>query len=305
MVRRMRQVNDYTSTISGAINDSVTSVSVASASGLPSEGDFYLAIEEEIVLVTHISGTTLTVLRGQDDTTAASHSSGADITGIANAAYFEKAANERRGILALPYGRVTRWDGSSLSHLTASDFDIQNSITGTAISDGNDGIITFQAGDMSSNHITACTRTFSTSSDWRIVAHVAMPSFDENTDALHFFRRDAVGGDVVGFVLRPWSILNLNSRSSLTDVSATGVVTSGCGGRLEFWAKVEIEWDTSGSNDTVRWYLSKDGVHFPLIHTETGSALNDQQVGMGVTNISGVLYMRAHILRWHEEALTF
>ena len=304
MVRRMRAVNDYTSTISAGINASVTSISVASATGLPSEGDFYLSIDEEIVLVTHISGTTLTVIRGQEDTTAANHSSGANIDGIATAGYFEKAANEQRGILALPYGRITRWDGSSLSHLTASNFTLYNTGTGTQVTDGNDGIITFQAKDMASNHITMAGRSFSSSSDWRIVAQVGMVAFEGTFDALHFLARDDVAGSTVGFEMRPYNFLNLSSRTSLTDVSPVGLRTQGLGGRLDFWAKLEIEWNTSGSDDTFRWYLSKDGVHWWLAYTDAFVA-NSQTVGIGVTNITGVIFERAHIFRWHEEALTF
>lgn len=77
-------------TITAGINASDVSISIASATGWPtgSQGKFYVVIDpgtasEEKILVQSRSGTTLTIAsaadRGADDTTAASHSSGATI----------------------------------------------------------------------------------------------------------------------------------------------------------------------------------------------------------------------------------
>lgn len=74
-------------TVSGALSDVATSITVASGTGLPtgSTGPFVMVIDrglasEEKVLVTTRSGTTLqTVQRGYDGTTAQSHADGAAI----------------------------------------------------------------------------------------------------------------------------------------------------------------------------------------------------------------------------------
>lgn len=72
-------------TTTGSINASATTVGIAANTGWPSSAGvtFYVVIDpgtsvEEKCLAT-ISGTTLTITRGQDDTTAASHASGATI----------------------------------------------------------------------------------------------------------------------------------------------------------------------------------------------------------------------------------
>lgn len=70
-------VNNIYTTLSGAINNSVTSIVVASATGIPATGTFRLLIDDEILICTSRSGTTLTVQRGQENTTAVSHSTGA------------------------------------------------------------------------------------------------------------------------------------------------------------------------------------------------------------------------------------
>ena len=61
------------STLNGAINNSTTSVVVASATGFPTAGNFRIMIEAEIMLVTAVASNTFTVTRGIEGTTAASH----------------------------------------------------------------------------------------------------------------------------------------------------------------------------------------------------------------------------------------
>jgi len=77
--------NLASTTLASGVSSSATSVSVTSASSFPSlgSGDYFYATigagsGSEIVKVTAISGTTFTVVRGEDGTTAVSHSSGAD-----------------------------------------------------------------------------------------------------------------------------------------------------------------------------------------------------------------------------------
>jgi hypothetical protein len=78
----------YSSTLSSSYSSAGTSLSVTSATGLPSCGsacNFYVDVEaestntEEVLHVTAISGTTLTVAGAQANTSASNHSSGATI----------------------------------------------------------------------------------------------------------------------------------------------------------------------------------------------------------------------------------
>lgn len=66
----------------GGINSSVTSMTVDNTTGLPGSFPYTLVLDpdlvsEEIVSVTAAAGTTLTIVRGQDSTSATSHSAGA------------------------------------------------------------------------------------------------------------------------------------------------------------------------------------------------------------------------------------
>ena len=70
--------NLASTTLSAGIDDSTTSVDVASAMGF-SGGDFHILVDSEIMKVTGVSGTTLTVARHQEGTAATAHDNGAAV----------------------------------------------------------------------------------------------------------------------------------------------------------------------------------------------------------------------------------
>ncbi len=101
--------NNAKTTLSSGINDSVTSAAVASGAVFPalSGGDyFYATIEttdfatKEIVKVTARSGDTLTIVRAQDNTSAAAFSSGDFVELRVTAAVLEDATEPTTGITA-------------------------------------------------------------------------------------------------------------------------------------------------------------------------------------------------------------
>lgn len=88
-MRRTRFVNAQTLSLGTTTNTTNTTIVLSDATSLPSEGDFNISIEEEIMLVTHRTANSLTVVRGEDGTSAASHSSGADVQVIATKTGFD------------------------------------------------------------------------------------------------------------------------------------------------------------------------------------------------------------------------
>lgn len=82
MTRRHYSSVAVDTTISSGITDAATSVTVAAATGFPSSTPWTAIIDkgtanEEIVEVTGVAGTTLTITRGVDGSTGVAHSSGA------------------------------------------------------------------------------------------------------------------------------------------------------------------------------------------------------------------------------------
>jgi len=77
-------------TLTGAVNSSGTSITVASVSGFPASYPYTLALSydtasEELVNVTAAAGLTLTVVRGQDGTSGVAHDAGAQVKHVASA----------------------------------------------------------------------------------------------------------------------------------------------------------------------------------------------------------------------------
>ncbi len=70
-----------TTTVSGGIDTSSTTLAVASTTGFPSSAEFRVQIDSEVVVVTADAATTSwTVQRGADGTTPATHAGGATVT---------------------------------------------------------------------------------------------------------------------------------------------------------------------------------------------------------------------------------
>lgn len=82
MTTFLKTKNRAYSTLAGAINDSATSISVATGEGskFPSTYPFHVTVDDEIMECTNRSTDTLTVTRAAESTTAASHSEGAEIS---------------------------------------------------------------------------------------------------------------------------------------------------------------------------------------------------------------------------------
>jgi hypothetical protein len=66
-------VNAAQSTLSESITDSVTELTVTSATKFPGTGDFRIVIDSEIMIVTGVAGNVFTVTRAAETTTATSH----------------------------------------------------------------------------------------------------------------------------------------------------------------------------------------------------------------------------------------
>jgi len=70
--------NLASTTLGGAIDDEVTTITVASAMGFTG-GDFRILVDSEIMKVTAVSGTDFTVARGQEGTNPTAHDNGATV----------------------------------------------------------------------------------------------------------------------------------------------------------------------------------------------------------------------------------
>lgn len=125
--------NRAVSTLASGINDSVTSLDVAAGEGakFPLTYPFHITIDDEILSCTNRSTDTLTVVRGQQGTTPAGHSAGAEISLNITAKSItdlNTAVNALEAAGAIPSGLIAMWHGL-----------IANIPGGYIICDGNNG----------------------------------------------------------------------------------------------------------------------------------------------------------------------
>jgi hypothetical protein len=79
MTAREQFANNAQDTLDGAIDASQTTLDLNDASEFPSAGNFRIKIDSEIMLATARSTNTLTVVRGIEGTSGASHGNGTGV----------------------------------------------------------------------------------------------------------------------------------------------------------------------------------------------------------------------------------
>lgn len=137
---REQIANLNSSTLNGAHNNSTTTITVNAGANFPSAGNYRVRVGSEIMLVTARSTNDLTVVRGYEGTTAASHSSGDSITLVLTSGGLNRYAQDRNpywGSARPPFGLFAT-DG--VTPLTTADFTWNNQGT-ASITDQNGSII--------------------------------------------------------------------------------------------------------------------------------------------------------------------
>ena len=80
-----RFANGGLTSLAAGIDNAVTALTVKSAAGFPTAGDFRILVESEIMLVTAVQGKTFTVTRAQEGTSATSHDADAAVNHVLTA----------------------------------------------------------------------------------------------------------------------------------------------------------------------------------------------------------------------------
>lgn len=96
MARRYYSSTAVATTLSGGVSNVATSFTVGATTGFPGSYPFTIIVDpdtasEEVVEVTNVSGTTLTVVRGRDGTSGVSHSTGAVVQHGVSARDFDES----------------------------------------------------------------------------------------------------------------------------------------------------------------------------------------------------------------------
>lgn len=87
------------SRLDGAIDDNDTSITVLDGTVFPATGNFTIRIDNELILVTSRTGNVLSVTRGQESTSAVSHSNSSIVTHVVTKAVYEAFLQDDEAIV--------------------------------------------------------------------------------------------------------------------------------------------------------------------------------------------------------------
>jgi len=304
MARQERFANDAATTLNGAINASVTSLTVTSATVFPTEGDFRLKIgaSAEIILVTAVAGAVFTIVRGVESTTPTTHADSATVTAMATKGALEQHIRDNDPWAgSRPPFRIVDTNGAVL---TASDFTEVNFTDAAASSDTNANI-TITKDDHTANSISALVRS-APSTPYTITAAVSATLY---ADALlsgpkfGILFREAATGELVCLDLYPGKdderAYNANAYDSPTDATPTNVgETRPNLLSMPIWIRIEDD------GVDLKFYASSDGVFYQfIVEVARGDhfTTTPDQIGFFLNNEDGRDGAHASLLAWDGE----
>lgn len=267
-VLRYFSSNAQPTTLSGSISSGATSITLAATTGFPGAFPYTVAVDygsttEELVDVTNAAGTTLTVTRGVDGTSAQSHSLGAVVRHVSSGRDFADYQTHQAatsGVHGVSGTLVGTSDAQTLANKTLTS----PAISGATLSGTLSGTPTFSGAVA---HTGAPLFRGALATDIAYSARVtgdANPRLITGADGKHTWGNGTAVGDTTlarsgaGALLTnaSWS----TARSTLTDVAFGVSVTGEANDRLQVNARGELWWGNGTlTQDTV---LSRSGAGF-------------------------------------------
>lgn len=298
--------NNAKTTLNGAINNSTTSITVTDGSVFPSSGDYRLKVDSELMLCTARSGNTLTVTRGIESTTAASHSDLAQISLVLTKQSFinlltegsQKGARSSRPVSAqtgtwyypTDYGLPSRYNGSSwdvfhplvgrfVNTPVISDFTWDSQ--GNALAYDRDGIYLTQTFTGATNNHSMLYKTPGTT--YTMTCGFSLGGSNSQFLGVGLFAKENSTGKIITWSYRQepriqadyWTTATSYS-STLGQVGANGVNITGC----PIWSRLQ----RTGSNRIFSWSINGydwSQAFSPTAHNDhiTG---NEDRVGVSI-----------------------
>jgi hypothetical protein len=153
-------------TLGGNISSGATSMSVGATTGFPSATPYVLAVDygaatEELVMVTAVGGTTLTVTRGFGGTSAQSHSIGAVVRHVVNAQDLTDFRTHEAATASV-HGVTGALVGATSTQTLTNKTLTSPVINGGSLSGTLSGSATFSGATLTYTGVQQSTRTTST-----------------------------------------------------------------------------------------------------------------------------------------------
>lgn len=302
MARRERFANDAETTITSAIGPSDTSINVQNAADFPTEGDFKIVIDHEIINVTSVSGNTFTVERGAESTTAANHVANSQVSQIITVGsletYTKESADPYFG--SKPAYRIADSVGDLLTH---SDFLAFGAFTGATASTNN-GVVSIQQTPRGSLVLAPLVRT-SPSTPYTITSAITgmlNGTVMDTGPTLGFCFAESASNKLVVLSLQPTNeshnYISVRAYNSVTSFNSTLITDWKTQISYPFWCRL----DDNGTN--IKFDISHNGVNFVNVYDALRGAFfttGPDRVGFFVNSVDSSFDNIVNLVAWSEE----
>jgi hypothetical protein len=294
--RRERWSNTGSSTLNGALSVGATSLVVTSAASFPTAPDFRLSIENEILLVTAISGTTFTVERGQEGTTDTTHADATAVYHYLTEDSVTRAFQDAFSLPDYPYNRILDAGGNTLN---AASFTWFNQGSATAV-DADDGGLKLTLPNETGRQIRGKWLT-APSAPWVLTSYVMLgPGFKMwnavNGTTIGLIAEESSTGKLYYLKLRNDRII-LERMTNYTTFSAN-VNSFIENGHHEFWLRLEDD------NTDVKGHVSRNGYDWVECFSEGRTAFlagGANRIGFGCESDGGAAGAHFYVKTWIVE----
>ncbi len=280
--------NNAVTTLDTTIDDDDVTVIVDDESLFPTEPQFRIRIEDELMLVTAVAGATWTVERGIEDTIAVAHTSGNDIVHVLTAealAQFRADSVQDEDIADLPaaglVGRLfiptesptilrdngSTWDSFGplyrLKPPVLSDFTAVNATGSTTTQEGNTILMVVNATNSGNNlHIQ---KMAAPAAPYTVIMAIKTGPFflDSNNGVGICLRKNSDGKLVTHYVnariSRAWELDTWSDETNFNSQPTTQIL----GFTMDvMWLKVEDD------NTNRKYFISQDGLYWVQLYSE-------------------------------------
>ena len=282
MARRAQIINAADTTLNGAINASTTSVVVTDGSIYPSEGDYWITIEDEILKVTARSTNTLTVVRGQDGTTGASHSDGSTVSAIITETNLinyigESVSWNRHGNVQSEWAGRFRILDDTGAILGISDFT-RNGPSTAQVAENPDGSCTIQPNAIGIVSMQLMERA-QPSTPYTVTCHMLMTNpttVGTSGNYVALGLKESTDDDYIVILSRTLGNIAWSTWTSKSAFNATINPIEWFGGANDIWMRI------TNDGTTMEAFVSNNGRNWTSLGTQAvGTFLNPTHVEWG------------------------
>ena len=283
--------NGSQTTLSAAISStSATSITVTTGSVFPSTGNFHLLVESEIMVCTARSSNTLTVVRGQEGTTPATHASGLPITMILTQGTLQRYGRDNDPFFDSSRPAFASIVDANGNPLTLSSFTAVNTGNGVEASDQNGTIVLAYPALASAAWNTNAYVRPQPSTPYSVVAGfrmiMATGPLANNSEYLWpgICFRNSSNSNLFLCSLVPYNYV-WEFRADWMANDTSGVEENLVSQRAMYWIGDTI-W-MKGTNDgaNITWYLSHDGINWVQMGQWSATAyFTPNEVGFFASN---------------------